>query len=61
MTDSERLTRLAMSKGLMSRELARLLDIHPDRLHNGGLSEVIELSLEDDDPEWIEEQIEKGA
>lgn len=53
----ERLTRLAVDKGFMSSGLAVLLNIDPDRLNNGGLMEVIELALEDDDPEWIEEMI----
>mgnify|MGYP000912530696 CR=1 FL=1 len=54
----ERLVIMATRLGLRSFELALRLDIDPDRLNNGGIREVLELALIDDDPEWIMHQME---
>ena len=52
------LVRLAAGMGWTAADLAPVLGIEADRLNNGGLAEVIELSLKDDDEEWIKEMIE---
>jgi hypothetical protein len=48
---------LATQYGWTTPNLAENLDIHPDRLNNGGTHEVIEIALQDDEPTWIEEII----
>jgi hypothetical protein len=57
----ERLVALAVDRPfgpLTTGDAADLLDIDPERLSNGGVREVIELSLQGGDaPEWIEEMI----
>lgn len=55
------LVRLAQGKGWKAAELAVPLGIHPDRLNNGGLAEVVAVALADDDADWIKEVIESKA
>lgn len=56
-TQVQQLVNQAKELNLNTQAVAKRLDIHPDRLHNGGIQEAIELALKDDDPEWIESRL----
>lgn len=58
MKTAAELARLAEANGWSSSGLEALLGIDHDRTNNGGLVEVIELSIaEGEDPEWIQERV----
>jgi hypothetical protein len=55
--EEDHLVELAYEHKLDTLSLCQALDIHHDRTNNGGVREVIQIALEDDDPEWIEGRI----
>lgn len=40
-----------------AQQAAMFLNLHPDRLNNGGMREVIEIATEEDDLDWIVDRI----
>lgn len=52
-----RLAHMVRQRGIVRSQLMELLDIDPERMHNPSIEDVLTFSLENDDPDWVEEQI----